>query len=731
MSTSSGLVALAISFTSLPFMSAAQPPANPEWTLINPANTGVPGWEIEFIELGPDGRLWMGGRWPFWNDLGVAAYDIQNDLWENHSNAFNGPIQPVMFPDFPQDIDFAPDGSVWVAMRGGLARLHHGEWTNYNTSNAPVGTNWITDVEIDSAGVVWAVSNEFNTGISRVVRFDGAGWQWWSVGSGLPASWAPPWNQIAGLTIDANDTPWISSGTYAGLAKFENGAWTAVPGGSTMTNLVIDQAGRIWGHNSFEVLRYDAGAWKSFNAQNTPINSTSITGAHVGLDGRMYLTMWTGRVLRQTAPGADSFEIAYELGLAFNIGSFDVVAMPDGEMWITHYGTAQHDGFIRRVSATGQFIRELNTYNTGMPDYFPRRLTRDRTGNLWMTGEDGGLSRFDGTRWRNWGAHNGGSEPYPFAGNETMGGFYLDSSGTGWMLGNGVARWDPATGQFNGFWDWQNTPIFGGQLFTHAVEDMHGTIFASGDYTSVYRFDGSTWTQEPIQYQFNPWFAGLHTDSAGRVYLPRQWDIMRWDGAAWSTLPLPHQDYLAELDGVLSFAIAPDDSIWIGTGKGLVHAVNGQFTLYDESNSPMPARTVASVTVRDDGLVAASCHTLLSTTPFPSGVAVIHGDAGQAANWTVYGYGTHPIYHYQLSAVQFDRNGDLWICTSSEGVSIARIGEACYADCNADGQLTVADFGCFQTTFVAGDPYADCNADGVLTVADFGCFQTGFVSGCP
>jgi hypothetical protein len=57
--------------------------------------------------------------------------------------------------------------------------------------------------------------------------------------------------------------------------------------------------------------------------------------------------------------------------------------------------------------------------------------------------------------------------------------------------------------------------------------------------------------------------------------------------------------------------------------------------------------------------------------------------------------------------------------------------EGCYPDCNADSALTVADFGCFQTKFVAGDPYADCNADGVLTVADFGCFQTKFVAGCP
>ncbi len=54
----------------------------------------------------------------------------------------------------------------------------------------------------------------------------------------------------------------------------------------------------------------------------------------------------------------------------------------------------------------------------------------------------------------------------------------------------------------------------------------------------------------------------------------------------------------------------------------------------------------------------------------------------------------------------------------------------CYPDCNADGVLTIADFGCFQTKFVSGDPYADCNSTGGLTIADFGCFQTRFVAGC-
>ncbi len=55
----------------------------------------------------------------------------------------------------------------------------------------------------------------------------------------------------------------------------------------------------------------------------------------------------------------------------------------------------------------------------------------------------------------------------------------------------------------------------------------------------------------------------------------------------------------------------------------------------------------------------------------------------------------------------------------------------CYPDCNNSGDLTIADFSCFQTAFAAGQPYADCNTSGTLTIADFACFQTAFAAGCP
>ena len=56
--------------------------------------------------------------------------------------------------------------------------------------------------------------------------------------------------------------------------------------------------------------------------------------------------------------------------------------------------------------------------------------------------------------------------------------------------------------------------------------------------------------------------------------------------------------------------------------------------------------------------------------------------------------------------------------------------DACYADCNGDGQLSILDYVCFQQLFQAGDLGADCNGDGQLSILDFVCFQTAFGQGC-
>jgi len=57
--------------------------------------------------------------------------------------------------------------------------------------------------------------------------------------------------------------------------------------------------------------------------------------------------------------------------------------------------------------------------------------------------------------------------------------------------------------------------------------------------------------------------------------------------------------------------------------------------------------------------------------------------------------------------------------------------EACRADFDGDGRLTIFDFLAFQNAFDSGNLRADFDGDGQLTLFDFLAFQNEFDAGCP
>ena len=121
-------------------------------------------------------------------------------------------------------------------------------------------------------------------------------------------------------------------------------------------------------------------------------------------------------------------------------------------------------------------------------------------------------------------------------------------------------------------------------------------------------------------------------------------------------------------------------------------------------------------------------------------VWIARADSGLSITW-IEQFGT--LYYDTASALAPASPGSVFVCGYTEGNIITGGGgggfadawlaryDLCYPDCTGDGAQTVADFGCFQSKYVLGDPYADCNASGTLTVADFGCFQGKYVLGCP
>ena len=621
--------------------------------LVNPATTGIPGEEVRIVRFAPDGLLWVGARWPFWSDGGIGWLDRDTNLWTAWSN------NDGSFPSaFPNDVDWAPDGAAWIATSNGLVRWKDGVQTVWTKANSPLLHDTVADVDVAPNGDVWLNNTEVNTQNAAIFRISGDTWTKFVVGGALP--WALPWKQLSDVMVDHLGHAWVANETLNGVAEYDGATWT-LHGAAVgrFGEVREDTAGNIWlragigGGNSF--WRFNHVSFKAYAPGNDP------TAIGIGQDGSVYLGTWGGTIVRSTDFG-QSFQ-AWASGLN---QVFEIEPEADGtDVWV---GT---NGAVGRFTGTGQLVRDYNTYNTGAPDFFVDRFALDRTGAFWVASGEGGLSRFDGLQWRNWGAHNVGSEPYPFAGNEPMGTGYIDSQGTGWMGGNGIARWDPATGQFTGFWNWQNNPGMGVTMFNWFAEDLHGDLFAATEYGAIFRFNGSLWIKEPVQPYAVLGLPGMESDSQGNLWVAAWFDIWKWDGAAWTKVVLPDPDYFFDLGGINDLALGPDDVLWLGTNEGLVRWDGAAFTLYTTANSGLPTNSVKGVDVRTDGALGLACSDYTTPAyPYPNGVCVVQGDAGDLANWQVWQYGSSPLPHYQLGAAEFDGEGNLWVSAVSEGVAV-------------------------------------------------------------
>lgn len=627
----------------------------PIWSLVRPSNTGIPGEEIRFVRFDANGTLWVGARWPFWQEGGVGIYDRNVRVWTVYAN-FETPIPS----EYVNDIAFGPGGVVWIATDDGLVRKEGRSWIVYDASNSPLLHNVIRDIALDSQGHVWINNSNVQNQTAAIFEFDGTNWQSFSVPGDIP--WQDPWRSLSTVYVDSNDHVWVGNMTLSGVAEYDGSIWT-IHGQSVaqFDFITSDLAGYIWlieGGLGYNFYRFNGTNFVQYNSGNTPFQNTTVTTMGIDDTGALFVGNWVGQVIRTTNSGT-----SWSLFATVSSIVMDIAPDPEsGEVWVGSLGALHH------LSSTGASLEILNTYNSGMPWYWVDNMYADRDGNFWVATGEAGASRFDGLRWRNWGAHNAGSEPWPFLAEQAFG-LYMDLAGDMWIGSNGVGRWDPETETLE-IWDWRNTPIFGVTIFRYFAQDMNGTLFAVEDYGSTFRFDygTETWSQEPVQPYAPLGLPGVDTDSQGNVWIAGWFALHKWDGSSWQTVG---EDWgLFDLGGVNALAVGPDDTIWLGINEGLLHVEGDVLTLYDTTNSPLPAPEVQSIAFREDGLMALSAHEFNSTPPFPNGVAVIHGDIDSAANWTIYRYEDGVLPHYQLGKVAFDPWGRLWVSALSEAAAV-------------------------------------------------------------
>ncbi|MFM9996918.1 MAG: PEP-CTERM sorting domain-containing protein [Phycisphaerales bacterium] len=196
-------------------------------------------------------------------------------------------------------------------------------------------------------------------------------------------------------------------------------------------------------------------------------------------------------------------------------------------------------------------------------------------------------------------------------------------------------------------------------------------------------FEGFRWTQGTGMVPLGD-LPGGAVDSAavgcsadGNTIVGWGWSNDRYEPAVWKQGT--GWTSLGVLPGVAGDSFAcdctPDGSVIVGTSR-LVYGgpngweVSGLSFIWDEVNG---MRDLRDLLIIEHGVTSVAGWTLFAAT----GVST--------DGKTITGIGLNPQSEYEG-----------WI---------AHLGSpTCYPDCNGDGQLTVADFGCFQTKYVLGCP---------------------------
>jgi hypothetical protein len=387
--------------------------------------------------------------------------------------------------------------------------------------------------------------------------------------------------------------------------------------------------------------------------------------------------------------------------------------------------------------------------------------------STWVTTFASGVARYDGSAWHPMGTgvnaavkallvYDDGTGPALFAGGQF--------SMAGGVLASRVAKYDPTADRWFALGAGVNGPVYAMAVYNDGTGPAlfvgGGFFTAGGVYASqIAKWNGTAWSplgtavnngvNAPVNTMavYNDgtgsalFVGGAFTLAAGGA--PATY-IARWNGVSWFA-PLNGNIPAPGLGAMTTFNDGSGDVLYISknTIPVITNLLSWNGSQWNSYSPPpnVPASNSIALTAFAEFNDGRGRALWCAFGAFFGGQFTMAGFNGQSWLLPIVAP-PYPTSAYFGSLLAFDNGtGPALYCAgrnASPGppFELAKLNGCpppppCYPDCNGDGVLGLADFGCFQTKFALNDPYADCNGDGVLGLADFGCFQTKFALGCP
>ncbi len=744
---------------------------------------GVPqAYVLAALTLGSQHALYIGGRFEDpgrniarwngqgWSSLGVGLNDIVRAI-----TVYDGGSGPALYAA----------GHFYMSVASqetrGIARWDGGSWQPLGSGLTLAGATWQPNVGHGYAmavldlgdGPKLYVAGRFTSAggvpASNIARWDGQ--QWSAIGATGSGVYGVN-SQIMKLGLfDHGFGPQMTIGgrfslTPAGAVRPRVARWTGSAWVQVGSDLSGDPAHTV---NSFVSVPGPAGPSLHVGGIFTgagwlsQVNYAARLGSPdwVGMEGGMSDYIWS--LAAHTTGTATSLYAGGKFGFAGGTVA-KRVARWDGSEW---------HGFETQKGLTGPAYAAC-VYDDGSGEKIYVG------GDFFGAGDHvcNGIAAWNGEAWE--GVGSGVQQQSGSSGQVTSLAVFDSGSGPALYAGGlfsvagggpcfNIARWDGA------FWSSPggNGPNDAARAL--AVFDDGGgpALYVGGAFGAsagiptpgIVRFDGTGWSGVgPASLGVTVNALAVFDDGEGpALYAGGQFlqlggaatpSIARWNGSTWTSFGGVTISLASTFPGVVNALTVHDDgsgpALYAGGKFGAAGGVGVHGNVARFRDSVWSAvGSVASVAPTAPVQTLASAHhgsgevlyvggQFISTYGGQTATSLVRWDG---ASWSPVGQGVSapaPLPGPGLVKALIAHGPSLFIAGSfgaAGGVRSDHVAEwrscSCYADCNGSGAMTVADFGCFQTKFVAADPWADCNADSALSIADFGCFQTKFVAGCP